>query len=528
MSAAMTEFTRGVLAAGALAAGVALGEVLYRLLSRWSPVRRVRISLRLFFFLGAVYGAAWLAAPVLGYSFEPTALSRRVLSAGLVFFAVLSGARLVEGLLLAGALGRRAERAFPTLARQIILLAVVVVTVLALLDAYFQTPPSALLASSVVISAVVGLSLQQTLGSVAAGVALQSEQTFRLGDWVGIGENEGEVVRMTWRTVHLRTRENDVVIIPNDHAARSLIINYSKPSRVHATEVEVGTHYRHSPDLVRRVLCEATLAAEGVLVRPAPHIWVVRFDDFAVRYRVRFYLDDYAALPDIEARVMSNIWYHFRRNGIQIPFPIRTVTVTPDTERSREREEARQKDETARRLRSADLLAPLSDAEIDVLAGRVEHLFFGAGETLFEQDEPGDSCFLIERGRVAVRHRDEVGRDILLAELGPGAILGEMSLLTGDPRSARAVALEETAVIRIDHEAFGSVLKANPAIAESLAAILEERQSATAAAREAAAQAAPADAADAALRRRRVVNRILRFFGVRRHPPTEGPSPPSR
>jgi len=521
---AMAEWTRAVVAAAVLVGGIGLGEVAYRLLARWRPFRRVRISLRLLLFAAAVYAAVQVAWPLLGpapvegqeatAAWQASVVVSRVLKAAVVLFLVIVVVRLLEATLVIGALGPRAEAAFPTLTRQIILLAIIVVTVLAILDAYFETPPSALLASSVVISAVVGLSLQQTLGSVAAGVALQSEQTFRLGDWVGVGDLEGEVVRMTWRTVHLRTRENDVIIIPNDHAARSLIINYARPSRVHAAIVEVGTHYRHSPDIVRRVLREAALAAEGVLPRPEPRIWVVEFGDFAVKYHVKFYLDDYAALPDIEAAVMSNIWYRFRRHDIQIPFPIRTVSVTPVTAGTQARDEAERVDAVRATLRAADLLEPLTDDEIDTLAHRVETPTFGADETLFEQDEPGDSCYLIWTGRIAVRERDEQRREILLAELGPGAILGEMSLLTGEPRSAGAVAIEETHTIRIGHEDFAEVLTANPQIAESLAAIIEQRRASTAEARKAAADAD--SGADTARRRRRIVGQILRFFGLRR------------
>ena len=512
--AALTEKATAPVAAAIVVGGVAVAEAVYRLLARWRPLRSVGISLRMLLFTAVVFTAVKVTDlfPVPEGGAEHIVV--RVLAAALVLLAVIAVARLLGALLVMGALGRRAEAAFPTLVRQIFFLVIVAVAVLAVLYKYFQTPPSALLASSVVISAVVGLSLQQTLGSVAAGVALQSERVFSLGDWVGISDLEGEVVRMTWRTIHLRTRANDVIVIPNDHAARSLVINYSRPSRVHAAVVEVGTHYRHSPDLVRGVLREATLAAKGVLPRPEPHIWAVKFDDFAVRYQVKFYLDDYAALPDIEAAVISNIWYHFRRHEIQIPFPIRTVSMTPVTARTLAREEEERVAGIRATLRAADLFEPLSDDEIDALARRLHTPTFGAGEMLFAQGERGDTCFLLQSGRVAVRFRDEKEREIHLAELAAGAILGEMSLLTGEARSASAVALEETAAVRIGHEDFAAVLRANPQIAEALAAIIDQRQASTAEARKAAAQAGAAE--PEAVRRRRIVRHILRFFGLRK------------
>lgn len=518
----MSPWTRAAIAAGVLVGGLALAEGLCRLLGRWRAFRTVRISLRLFLYVAVIFAAAQVAEPLLGTAPRPAAdgqpavehVLNRALKAVGVLLLVIVMARLLEGLVVQRVLGPQAEAAFPTLMRQIVFLAIVVVSALVVLDVFLKTPPSALLASSVVISAVVGLSLQQTLGSVAAGVALQSESTFRRGDWVGINDLEGEVVRMTWRTIHLRTRQNDIVIIPNDHAARGLIINYSQPSRVHATYLEVGTHYRHSPDLVRRVLREATLETEGVLPRPEPKLRVVQYGDFAIVYRIKFFIDDYESLPDIEAAVMSNIWYHFRRHGIQIPFPIRTVTVTPDTEATRGREEQRRIDDLREALRSADLLKPLSDAEIETLARRVQTPVFGQGECLFRQGDRGTSCYLVRQGRLEVRLRDQEGHDIPLAQLGPGSIVGEMSLLTGEPRSASAVALEETTTIRIGHEEFAAVIRADPSIAEALAAILQQRQVATDEARKAAGQI---DAAAGRQRQRaHIVHRMLTFFGIRR------------
>jgi small-conductance mechanosensitive channel/CRP-like cAMP-binding protein len=511
---AVTTWTQGLLAAGLMLVALAVAEGMCRALLNWRPLRHVRISLRLLLYAGASLAVVRLAAPLLGDLAHPDGALVHTLDAAVVLMAVIAGARLLEALVVFGRFGAQAEAAVPTLARQIAFLALIIVAALWVLKVYFQTPPSTLLASSVVISAVVGLALQQTLGSVAAGVAIQSEHTFRLGDWVTIGEIEGEVVRMTWRTIHLRTRARDVVIIPNDAAARGTIINHFRPTREHGVTIEVGTHYRHSPDAVRAVLREAALCVPGVLHDPAPRVWTWHFGDFSITYRVKFFIVDYAAMHDIQGAVMSSIWYYFRRHRIEIPFPIRTVSTTQVTSESVAREAAERVQDIRADLQRADLFAPLADDEVEALARRVHTLTFGAGEVLFAQGDAGSSCYLIRRGRLKVLLQDEHGADVPLAELGPGALLGEMSLLTGAPRTAGAVALDETEVLCIGHADFAAVLEANPRIAESVAAIIESRRADTAAKRAAAAagHAPPGEPQD----RNRLVRQILRFFGITR------------
>jgi small-conductance mechanosensitive channel len=133
-----------------------------------------------------------------------------------------------------------------------------------------------LFTTSAVISVVIGLALQDTLGNVFSGLALQTERSFNVGDWVQFGEFEGVVTDITWRSTSLRTwrstslrtRANDLVIIPNSVISKDTVINYSAPTRIHAIMEPIGVHYRHPPADVMAALEEASDHTEGILKRP--------------------------------------------------------------------------------------------------------------------------------------------------------------------------------------------------------------------------------------------------------------------
>jgi small-conductance mechanosensitive channel len=129
---------------------------------------------------------------------------------------------------------------------------------------------TALIATSAVTSLVLGLALQPILGNFFAGLVISIEKPFRLNDWIKVGEQEGRVVAITWRTTHLRTRDNDNLVIPNGKMAEERVLNYYYPHPVHREKVRVGAHYDEPPYRVHRVLLDCAAGVRGVLDSPAP------------------------------------------------------------------------------------------------------------------------------------------------------------------------------------------------------------------------------------------------------------------
>ena len=204
------------------------------------------------------------------------------------------------------------------------------VTLLVTLKLSFPTwQMTALVATSAVTSLVLGLALQPILGNFFSGIVISLERPFRINDWIRFGDTEGRVVDITWRTTHLRTRDNDNLVIPNGQIADQAILNYFYPHPLHMERVVVGVHYRTPPYRVKQALMDVADRIDTVLEKPSPAVYLLDFGDSAITYELRIWIEDFAHKPRILSHVRSEIWEEFRRRGITIPFPIRTLEIEP-------------------------------------------------------------------------------------------------------------------------------------------------------------------------------------------------------
>src|SRR5687768_7238379 len=147
-----------------------------------------------------------------------------------------------------------------------------------------------LLTTSAVGAVVVGFALQDTLGNAFAGLAIQSEKPFKIGDWIRVGEFEGRVAEVTWRATKLRTKTGNFVVVPNNEISKHAIVNYSEPAVPTRLEVEVGASYLSTPGDVKAAVMEALSQVPRVLEAPAPDTLLQAFDASAIAYRVRFWV----------------------------------------------------------------------------------------------------------------------------------------------------------------------------------------------------------------------------------------------
>jgi CRP/FNR family cyclic AMP-dependent transcriptional regulator len=115
----------------------------------------------------------------------------------------------------------------------------------------------------------------------------------------------------------------------------------------------------------------------------------------------------------------------------------------------------------------------LTDDEIDMLAARARFIAFPEGAVPMEEDAPGTSMFVIAKGKVGVTVAEDASP---LATLGPGDIIGEMSLLTGARRSATVTALEPVEVLEVNKEALAHVLSMSPTLVGRFVDMLIRRQ----------------------------------------------------
>lgn len=188
---------------------------------------------------------------------------------------------------------------------------------------------SALVATSAVTSLVLGLALQPILSNFFAGLVVSLERPFRINDWIRVGEHEGRVVAITWRTTHLRTRDNDNLVIPNGKLADERVLNFYYPHPMHMERIRVGADYRVPPYRVRRALLEAVTGVTGALDKPSPDVYLLSFDESAITYELRVWTEDMAQAPRIASDLRARVWEELKKAGITIPFPIRTLEIAP-------------------------------------------------------------------------------------------------------------------------------------------------------------------------------------------------------
>ncbi len=351
---------------------------------------------------------------------------------------------------------------FPAIVQDALIVGLFVIIATVVMEEKFLT-------TSAVGAVVVGFALQDTLGNAFAGLAIQVEKPFYVGHWISVGSFEGRVAEITWRATKLRTKAGNFVIVPNNIVSKEAITNYSAPAVPTRISVEVGAPYRCPPNDVKQVMLEAVAGASHVLKSPAPDVIVAEFGSSAVVYRVRFWIDDYEADDRARDQVRSAIYYAFRRHDIEIPYPIQV-----EYHRETEQPEADRVADPVAILTGVDMLAPLSDRERHELVEASRLRLFGAGEPIVRQDEAGSSMFVMCSGRARVTLEPA---SVEVATVDAGGYFGEMSLLTGESRTATVTAAGDCWVLEITAEAFRRVALANQEVVDRIGlAVMQRRE----------------------------------------------------
>lgn len=397
---------------------------------------------------------------------------------GLAFLLFAIG-RAAFVLVAEGILAARLARPLPKIIRDIVQ-GLVYVAGAAVVLRSVGVDPGSLLTTSALLTAVIGLSLQETLGNLFAGLAIQAQRPFEMGDWINVDTDPrlvGRVIEINWRATTVLTTDQVELIIPNSVLAKSTIHNFTKPTPYSRREIFVQAPYEIPPQRALEALATSTEDVDGICSSPAPTAQLRLFADSGIEYRLTYFIDDFAQRDHIDSEVRQRIWYAFQRSGISIPFPIRTVHVHTVTDQART--EAVKLDVAKRKasLLRVDFLRLLPEESLDRLASLSRTLPFMPGEAVIRQGEPGSELYIVQRGDVAVCvERDDTASIAELARLGPGEFFGEMSLMTGEKRTATVRAFSECELVEVGKDAFHEVIASDPKLVEPMTRILAERQ----------------------------------------------------
>jgi small-conductance mechanosensitive channel/CRP-like cAMP-binding protein len=464
-----------------------------------SGTRRILPALALFVLVTAcVLALSGLGVPMRDAHARNYGLFAIGLAGGFLF------TRLLDYLVFDVGYRLRRGAAAPALVRQIFDIVLLAIVVAVLLQVALGANLGTILTTSAIITAIIGLALQETLGNLFSGLALALERTLHVGDLVRAGTQIGLVEQLTWRAIKVRTMDGNAVLIPNSVASRERLEVFRRGGLPMARSMKIGCEYDAPPSVVRAELEAAVHDVAGIAAHPAATADIFEFGDFAVIWELRYWLDDYAKFMEIDAEIRERIWYRFERSGVSFAYPV-----------------IRQHQYAAGPLRlskisavapeelQGGIFAPLSADERRELASGARRRRFGPGEVVVREGDTTSSMFLIESGTVGISARSGGGASQKVSILEAGSAFGEISLLTGEPRLATAKAATEATLIEIDKDTLAPLLVANPSLVEKLDAIILERRRRTADRLDSARGSASADEPESL----RV--KIARFFGLK-------------
>ena len=381
------------------------------------------------------------------------------------------------------------RRQMPALLRGMVRVVVTALAAFAVLRFELGWNITPLLASTALVTAVVGFALQGVLGNLLAGVSLNLTGSLAHRDWVQIDDIEGQIEEMNWRETWLVTLENVPVRIPNSKVADACIRHHSRPGHPRRCSVLVDASYDDPPDAVIRALLAAAQAVPDVCRTPAPVAFVQDYKSYGVGYELRIWLTDYPRRNPIMGEVRRHVWYQFSRAGIQIPYPVTdqvlndflSRAVPPAAEPAADPAAARRaagllESDFARKVLSGADGQPLVPAgELAAWAGRLATQRYGHGETVFRQGDAGESCYVVLAGKLEGRIRHAESEKETTFEVGPGAVVGEMSLVTGLPRMAEIRVKESAELLRIPAADFVALLGKHAGLVEQMSQLIAER-----------------------------------------------------
>ena len=254
-------------------------------------------------------------------------------------------------------------------------------------------------------SLVLGLALQDSLGNIFSGVALLFEQPISMGDWVQIGDSLGQVVEVNWRSVHLKTMNDDLRVIPNSELAKGQFINFSRPTPLHREEVPISFSYDDPPNRVRQLLIGAVLEIPGVLSTPPPNVVVVSYGDFAINYKVQVFAPDFLTGDDIQDEINRRIWYLAKRHGLTMPYPMQQEVPYESTAPT----PVEQGVASLQLLKSTPGFASLSSERLEQLLAECEVRSYATHEVVLHRLMPLDGLYLILSGEAELVLPDATG-----------------------------------------------------------------------------------------------------------------------
>lgn len=376
--------------------------------------------------------------------------------------------------------------------------------------------PTSIVASGAIIGTAIGVSMQQTLNNLWGGVALQLDNTCRIGDWVRIDNVIGQIIDIRWRYLSIATNSGETVIVPNSNVMQNRVTVLARRGDVRTSwrrELEFSVSYKTAPSRVIATVAAALERAEMANVAKAPALEVTcrHFSDSGIVYAVLYWLTDLRLDLQTDSNVRVHVYAALRRDNMEIPFPHRVLIDGGELVPGGAGAESLKRRFAT--LSDIELFAPMTADERRALASELNDCVYVRNDVISRRGEVADSLYVLAQGTVGIYgDADATQNRPRLATLHAPAYFGEMGLLTGQARTATVIAESDVLCYRLDKSGFDAILRARPELADGFAKVVALRQ----AENDATLQAADADARTrmTVSRASELVRRIRQFFDI--------------
>jgi small-conductance mechanosensitive channel/CRP-like cAMP-binding protein len=337
-----------------------------------------------------------------------------------------------------------------------------------------------IVATSAMITAVIAFAMQDTLGNILGGLALQLDNSIQIGDWIKVDDLVGRVVDIRWRSTLVETRNWETVVFPNSQLMKNkfLVLGRRNDQTVKWRRwIWFGVSLDVTPTKVINAVEGAIQQAEinNVAKTPAPNCVLMEIDKGYARYALRYWLTDLSTDDPTDGAMRWHVYTALKRAGIKLAEP--NVQYVREKEKYEEAEHQSELKRRVKTLRKVELFKQMTDEELHKLAARLKYAPFAKGTVITRQGAPAQHwLYVIINGETEVYLETPNGLKHRLNVLARGDFFGEMSLMTGEPRVASVIARTDVECYRLDKEAFEEIMQARPSIAEEVSHILVERR----------------------------------------------------
>jgi small-conductance mechanosensitive channel len=429
---------------------------------------------------------------------------------GLLDRGLMAGSWLAAAFLLVRALDvcvwQRRTPHLPRLLTDLVAALVWLVAGLVVIGKLTTMPLAGILTTSGVAVAVLGFALRDMLASLFAGIALNVERPYRIGDWLELSPGTvGQVIEVGWLTTRLLTQDGVGLVVPNAQLATRGFSNFDHEGGAWRDQVTVTLGYEVSPARAERILLAAAAAVPAAnATGRQPDAKIVSLGESGVTWTLRYWVSSYAARNEARHQIQAAVLRHLYKAGLG-PAHRRVdlfhARMPPRTLEHRTRLDVL--------LARSDLFGLLGPDELRVLAAAARRCSVAAGMAVVCQGEPGSSLFVVVEGALDVTVDPGHGQPQRVRLLEPGDMFGEYSLLTGEPRSATVTARTASLLFEITKADLVPILERSPELAAAMSRTLAARQAARPSGEPGAEPALAAPPGEHGL-----LQRIRAFFGL--------------